>query len=252
MKRVALYPYKFGSNSAKVLSRHLGGIRVRDVGRYRARDSDLIINWGSTTMPSWNRIDLNKPDAVARAVNKATALQTMKDAGVKTVEFTSDTDIVQQWLNENKTVYARTLTRASEGRGIVIIRNGDTIPRASLYTKGINSLNEYRIHVFRGRVIDYTKKVPLRDGNINSIKSHTNGWTFARNVEHRDSISNLAISAVAALGLDFGAVDIILEEGSRGKNWWPRVLEVNTACGIMDDGRTLGSYVSAINGLMTD
>jgi len=260
MKRIIIFPYKFGSATAKILARALPAVRVRDNGRYRKRNGDFIVNWGSTMLPTWGEVDLNKPQAVANAVNKATALQIMKDAGVRTVEFTSDSDIVRKWIQNADTVYARTLTRASEGRGISLLtaNAGRTtlenivIPHAPLYTKGINSPNEYRIHVFNGQVIDYTKKVPLSDSGANAnslIKSHGNGWTFARNIERRPSIEAEAVKAVQALGLDFGAVDIICNPADKDR---PYVLEVNTACGMCEDGRTLSSYSNAIKNFIAE
>lgn len=245
--RPVIYPYKFGSSSAKVLARSLGTVRVRDIGRYRRKANDIVINWGNTMLPTWGASNLNKEEAVAKSVDKKVALAIMKEAGVRTVEFTEDSDIVQTWLNEGDKVYARTMTRASSGRGIHIISQGGRIPRASLYTRGIDSPTEYRVHVFNGEVIDYTKKIPMEGSNLTvdaqNIKSHGNGWTFARNVDRRESVEQEAIKAVSALGLDFGAVDIIINPKDKNR---PYVLEVNTACGMEDDGRTVQSYVNAI------
>lgn len=245
MVRLVVHPYKFGSASAKVLARGLNTIRVRDVGRYVKRQGDIILNWGNTTLPTWGNSDLNKVEAVAKAVNKAVALDTMKQAGVRTVEHTDNSDMVRTWLSEGHTVYARTLTRASEGRGIHVLKQGMTIPHATLYTKGIVG-DEYRVYVFDGVVIDYTKKVPLRSNADSTIKSHGNGWTFARNVERRLSIETEAVKAVQALGLDFGAVDIITF-GKTGV----RVLEVNTAFGQIDGGRTTEVFINAIKRWIT-
>ena len=243
MSRIIIHPHKFGSAGAKALSRGLPAVRVRDTGRYRKRVNDFIINWGNTLTPSWGKPSLNQPEAVSLAVNKVTALNTMKEAGVRTVEHTSDSDIVQQWLDEGHSVYARTLTRASEGRGIHVLTGGMQIPDARLYTKGIKDGTEYRLHVFDGVVIDYTKKVPIDPLSTpnSDVKSHGNGWTFARNVERRPSLETEAVKAVRALGLDFGAVDIITF-GKTGV----RVLEVNSACGLVDGGRTYQNYVNAI------
>lgn len=251
MTRLIIYPHNFGSISGKALRDSLPAVRVRDTGRYRKRANDFVINWGNTTLPTWGNSDLNKVEAVASASDKIVALQTMKNAGVRTVEFTEDSDIVEQWISEGHKVYARTLTRASSGRGIKIIGSNDIIPDAKLYTKGIVG-DEYRVHVFDGVVIDYTKKIPLEGSNLtpeaSKIKSHTNGWTFARNVETRQSLCDNAILAVKSLGLDFGAVDIIVNPNDKNR---PYVLEVNTACGMENDGKTVQSYVEAIRNYIT-
>lgn len=250
MKRILLFPHKFGSGGAKLLANALSTKRIRDVGRYHKRSGDFIINWGNTRVASFGEANLNVASAVSNSVDKVKAFSLMKEAGVSTVEFVSDKQSANQWLQEGHTVYARLLTRASGGRGIQILNPRDTvIPNARLYTKGVTG-DEYRLHVFNGEVIDYTKKVPLSSGGQHThaqgflIKNHENGWTFARNVQRRPSLETLAVKAVKALGLDFGAVDIIMVEGSKGKNTWPRVLEINSACGIT--GRTVGVYAEAI------
>jgi hypothetical protein len=247
MKRLVIYPYKFGSKGGKVMRDWLPAVRVRDIGRYRRRINDLIINWGNTNAPSFGESDLNKYEAVARACNKVEALTTMREAGVRTVEFTLDKEEAQRWVDEGHTVYARTLTRANSGRGIVIVSGDDELPNAPLYSKGIVSDIEYRVHVFRGVAIDYTKKIPLESSNLtiaeSKIKSHSRGWTFARNVETRPSVQEEAIKAVNALGLDFGAVDIIINPNNKNR---PHVLEVNTSPGLEAGSRTFNSYKEAI------
>jgi len=247
MKRIVIYPSNFGSSGGKVLRDILPAVRVRDTGRYRRRQNDFVINWGNTSAPSWGECDLNKYENVAHASDKVEALKIMKQAGVRTVEFTDDVEVVEQWQSDGYKVYARTLSRASSGRGIRIIGEHDIIPQARLYTKGIVSDIEYRVHVFNGAAIDYTKKVPLDGSELtvekSNIKSHTNGWTFARNVEIRPSVQEEAIKAVRALGLDFGAVDIIINPLDKNR---PYVLEVNTSPGLERDGRTAENYKIAI------
>lgn len=236
MKRIIIYPYKMGSASAKKIQEELksqgfNAIRVRKNGTYRPRDSDVVINWGSTQEPSWNKQKLNKPLNVATSVNKITALQKLLENNISVPEFTTDINTARTW---NKIV-ARTLTRSSGGNGIVICRP-DRVIRAPLYTKFIDKDNEYRVHVFNGEVVDYSKKVATNGKK--DVCSHNNGYVFVRNVEHIEDNKQLAISAVRALGLDFGAVDIIRKDGVS------YVLEVNTAPGL--EQTTLSTYVNAI------
>lgn len=240
---IYIRPYKYASKSAKALASILGINRIRS-DAIICRPDTLIINWGSTKPLRYDIMVLNKPEAVALAVNKSTALQKLKDSNVRVPEFTADRNVALTWLPTSK-VYARTLTRASGGRGIVIANNANELVSAPLYTKGIQSQGEYRVHVFKNEVIDYTKKIPNLSFSIEADKinyticSHQNGWTFARNITPRNSVKQIALNAVNALGLDFGAVDIVINEHNK-----PVVLEVNTACGLQ--GRTLASYHRAI------
>ena len=95
---------------------------------------------------------------------------------------------------------------------------------------------EYRVHVFKGEVIDYAKKMQrLPDGTVTAadhvhIKNSDNGFEFIRDVSPREGVCKRAIEAVNALGLDFGAVDVIRH---KDKSY---VLEVGTAAGLSPKG----------------
>jgi len=117
-------------------------------------------------------------------------------------------------------------------------------------------INEYRIHSFNGKSIRAGIKV-VRDGftlvpnasdwkpNANLahpwVKSYEGGWRVSYDgFASTPALRKLAKSAVAALGLTFGAVDI----GERRTDGRLVVFEVNRAPGI--EGGSTASYVRAI------
>lgn len=126
------------------------------------------------------------------------------------------------------------------------------IPDAPLYTRGLNNDGEYRVHVFNGEVILYQKKSRRRDedGNVATpdgeeadVRNLASNWVYRTgNLRRTERVEQLAISAIAALGLDFGAVDIIRNNDSF------YVLEINTAPGLGNTD-TLEAYTNAINNL---
>jgi glutathione synthase/RimK-type ligase-like ATP-grasp enzyme len=91
--------------------------------------------------------------------------------------------------------------------------------------------------VFGNKIIDVTKKRLRNEIERNNyIKNLSNGWVYCRDgIEIPDSIINTAKDAVRALGLDFGAVDILFRKNV------PYVLEINTAPGLV--GTTLSRYI---------
>ena len=151
---------------------------------------------------------------------------------------------------EGSIVFARTLLRASSGRGIVemLPDHPDTHDtRAELYVRYVQKKHEYRIHVMDGNVIDTQRKALPRElegrEDVNfRIRNLENGFIFTRNDGHvvPDVVCNVAIAAVQALGLNFGAADVIYQERSRRAY----VLEVNTAPGLQ--GTTVTKYAEAL------
>lgn len=249
MPRVILFPYKMGSESCKALSQALREkyhgkiLRVRAGGHFHPRSSDTILTWGNSPSPEWRgeaNLDrwLNK-FGVKTASNKLETFRVLTEVDVDAVPWTTDRDVAREWA----TVVERHTLTGHSGAGIEI-NAGSEIGTAPLYTKLLAPSHEYRVHVFGGKVIDYTKKLKRVDGEIvhrvedDHIRNAANGWEYIRDVEPRESVKELAVDAIAALGLDFGAVDIIRH---KRKNY---VLEVNTACGLSPRG--IEAYSDAI------
>lgn len=228
--------------------------------RYRGNGSDLVFNWGRSDYGSIanSYATLNVPDAVVLSSSKAKTFKALQDAGMENSipKWTQDIATAGQWiLNQGEKVYCRTLTRASQGKGIVIATTQDELVSAPLYTAGVDVAREVRVHVFKGTVIDFAQKKRmsserLRDEEIeeadDNIRSHGRGWVFARSgVEVSDAVKDVAIRAVSALGLDFGAVDIAITPQGVAK-----IYEVNSAPGL--EGTTLESYSRAFLGYIEE
>lgn len=251
--KLVFYPYKMGSESAKALSASLNeaGIttkRVRPDGNYRPFNSHVIVNWGNSQPPtSWDcpNTILNNPTNVAIASNKLSTFENLFECEVSTPAWTINREEAVDWLNDRHIVICRTKLNAHSGDGIVIAKTIEDLVDAPLYTKYTKKRNEYRVHVFMGEVIIVQEK--KRDAEVVDrtdaqalIRSHQNGWVFCREgVVASDRLKSLAIDAVNALGLDFGAVDIIYNQHL--DTYY--VLEVNTAVGL--SGQTLTDYTNA-------
>jgi len=246
-----LYPYKIASATARALSRTLNTRRVREAGTYRPRRSHVIINRGNPRVPRWANANLrwiNTPIAVERASNKLEAFKAFTEHGVQCPEYTTDVGIAREWVSTGAVV-ARSLLRASGGKGIHLYAAGEAIPEPNtthekLWVKYVKKAAEYRLHVFEGRVIRIQEKRRERgtqDTRNNQIRNRENGWVFCtEEVNLPDGLSDLAIRAVASLGLHFGAVDIIWNQ--RQEQGY--VLEVNCCPGL--EGTSLDVYTQAI------
>lgn len=212
--------------------------------RFRARSGDVIINYGNRRYQESffeGATVLNNVAALNRAANKVAAFNTMRLAEVKTVEYTTNREEAQNW-NRNSIVYERGVLNGHSGEGITVRLTREGIAEAPLYTKAITGpRREWRVHVFEG-VITYVQKKIRRNGYRDNpdyredVRNHHTGWVYSNafNDSPNDQVLIQAHKAVQALGLNFGAVDLI----SKGEEAW--VLEVNTAPGLT--GTTLETY----------
>ena len=246
-----LYPYKSGSQSAKDLALGLGIKRIKNKNsKFRGTANKTVINWGSSTptVDFGKAIIINKPSAVALAANKLKTFQCLIENNVEVPPFCEDKAWAELTLVAGNKVFCRTKLSGHSGEGIVVAETVNELVDAPLYTKWVRIGQEYRVHVFRGEVLDVQRKarkhdVPDEDVNW-KVRNLAGGFIFARaDVNPPEDVLKQAVDAVEALGLDFGAVDIIT--GKRDNIAY--VLEVNTACGLM--GTTLEKYIEAFGEL---
>lgn len=228
------------SNGAKELSKQLGFRRLRQ-GK-KVKPGDVVVNWGSSLdLGNYMNPGLNCPESVGWAANKLEAFKALSASNVSTVGWTASKDVAQSWLSDGKTIVVRKKLTGHSGDGIVIVEPGEQLPDAPLYTMYVFKEKEFRVHVCNGKVIDTQRKIkdPDREVVTWKVRSHQNGFIFARNNIDPCAIRDeLAINAISALALDFGAVDIIQDKKG---NYY--VLEINTAPGF--EGQTVEIYAEA-------
>lgn len=255
MSRLKVLPYKAFSESAKAIVASLNPKAVLKRLNSPLKGKKILLNWGNSS-PAFNLSGvtvLNKPVAVQIASNKLLALSAMEAAGVSIPEYTTDINVARTWIQDDERfVVCRKLLRANSGRGIVLAKSTDQLVSAPLYTKYVRKGVEYRLHVFRGEVIDAVQKKRRQGYNEQTpgfdkyIRSYEKGWVMVREgVTIPESVKTECIKAVRALGLDFAAVDVVLSS----YNNKAYVLECNTAPGIQ--GKTVESYKKAITKWLT-
>ncbi len=236
-----IHAYKNSSKSARALADALGVKLLKHEGKVI---EDTVLNWGSSHINRrvFGQI-INAPDAVARAINKLEAFKRF-EGRVVAPSYTESTVEANRWLAEGVTVVARYVLNGHSGKGISIFTPEGAVEGieedAPLYTAYIPKDEEYRIHVHAGVAFFKQRKARRKDvpkDKVNwKIRNHDNGFIFAhKDLDVPDFVTTEALRAVDVLGLDFGAVDVML--GKDGKAY---VLEVNTACGL--EGTTLEKY----------
>ena len=270
MKRIKVISYSRTSMSAKAIARYQRGKnRIRPDGAFRGQRDDIIINWGYHGSITNNVIGsaelINQPSSIANASSKVDCLRILEDNDVPTLEFyTNKSDLEEALFGESEEleskVYCRTLTRSHSGKGIELATTKSEIVRAPLYTIDFPNDIEYRIHIFKGNVIDIQQKRRMTserrerlgiDRVVDDIRNRDNGWSFTRdNITLKDSngdwisqLYEISMNAMDALSLDFGAIDILYNSEDNEAI----ICEVNTAAGQKVGTTTNYRYIKAIH-----
>ena len=132
------------SNGAKALASQPGFKRC--ITGKGIKFDDVLLNWGSSkdiqTAKDCGRT-YNYVIGVRAAASKLLCFELLKGSNVKTVEWTTDQAVAQQWVSEEFTVVARQKLTGHSGDGIIIVEKGEPVPEAPLYTKYIFKDKEF-------------------------------------------------------------------------------------------------------------
>lgn len=187
-----------------------------------------VVRWGSR---AWLPADwgvervLNTADAIERASNKLESLHLLREAGIPVPDFDTDPASLVE-----RTGYPILGRRTQHARGtdvVLCLQRRDYVRRPrDYYVSYVPTNREYRLHVAGGEVIRVQGKyLDVAEDYIPWIRNYTSGHRFRapRRRLHNARLES-AVGAVEALGLDFGAVDLIVADN--GSHY---VLEVNTS-----------------------
>lgn len=200
----------------------------------------LNINWGT-----YSGLDgLNSSEAVKNASNKRLALELMTENDVPTPKLYLPPfdDIVFPVVGRRD--------KHTRGSGFFLCydqydfdRTRDFNRPPTHYLQFIGNTREFRVHIFNGKSIKISEKIGT--GIIRNYSRDDNDIVFKypKEFKRKQLLRDTAIQAIDAIGLDFGAVDILYKNG---QVW---VLEVNTSPQLTDSPSTLSAYVRAFMSL---
>ena len=187
-----------------------------------------LIRWGNRkNLFSDGTYDvvLNSAKAIERASNKLESLLIMAEADINVpTPFENFDDALDEYG------YPLLGRQIHHTRGLdinlILQRRDDKRNPSDYYIPYIPTNREYRIHVVRDKVISVQGKyLDFPEKAVPHIRNYEHGYRFRTpSLRLKPDRLEAAIKAVSSLGLDFGAVDLIIDDYGVYN-----ILEVNTA-----------------------
>jgi hypothetical protein len=212
-----------------------------------------VIRWGFYEDLHTNCPQINSQESILLASSKFRALRTLAAAGVPVPKHCLNNGQQDAKFFGEGMWLGRKFNHTGGTDVVIDIEDNDD---SDYYTKYIKPHREWRVHVFKKKILFIQKKF-FAEGKLHDdgkvikktkiseiVRSYGNGWRFYRLKDKNNCPSNVrdaSVCAVNALGLTFGAVDVI-SYGRDGDKRKAAVLEVNTAPGL-DEGVGMEEYL---------
>lgn len=200
------------------------------------RSGDKVIRWGDRIDlgVSSNAIQYNTAQNLNHASNKKLAREILEKAGVAVPKLIKNDELY-------KADYPVVLrpSRHRAGLNFFVINSDEDLVKATSRFKSKEEYyisevypktEEYRVHCASGKALLIKRKPEPPDKSVVAWNFHQNElpWTTIERRNYDIDMVKMALKAVSALGLDFGAVDIMSKPTNKKL---PKhvVIEVNTA-----------------------
>lgn len=238
--RVVYHPV--GAQSGAKLGAALGAETLSmNEGKTASPGPQWLIRYGTNVNTPTGKVgELNTGKAIGTQKHRIDQLHVLKMAGVDVPSWipsppSAGTPLIAHTVAHEHGLFGRTLSNVGKGDGVQFYPVGSTLDlkNHAFFTAVIPKARQFRVHVVRNKGCR-REVMPLNPSDLI--------WNIdvnAKEVIAKHYPSNLiqvAVAAVKALKLDFGAVDIVQDKYNK-----LYVLEVNTAPGL--GGDTLAWYV---------
>lgn len=223
--------------TGKRLGQYLGIPHGRSTGSRK----DWLIRWGNRGGAGWRPRNgvINSQHALQNNTDKLEAHRQLSEAGVPVPDWATSREEFREELDYPVLGRQREHARG-EDINLILQWRDDYFTDNEWFVDYVPTDREYRMHVVDGEVVCTHEKRKQSDApNHPYIRNSETGYIFMEPREQPPT-EQLAIDAVGALGLDFGAVDIIREEETNDFY----VLEVNSAPSL--DEANLERYGQAL------
>ena len=175
-------------------------------------------------------------------VDKITQYKYFTDKAIPSVEWVTEKNLAQKWLAEGSTIICRTTIKGQTGSGILVVKPGEDVPEAEVYTKYISHKREFRVNLFKHKLVNVRekkKKLGFKGGDFH-IRNLANGYTTSKCKNYPAQVIELAARASMCSESNFIGVDI----GYNELKDYAFVIEVNSGPSI--EGSSVQDFVKAM------
>ena len=206
-KQICIISPKCTSKSAKWLASILDADynNPYQTNKYGFMEYKQVVNFGYSGQVS-HHAPINKSLSVAIAVDKLATFKSI-DSYCSCVPYTTKKEIALDWLDEDFHVVCREQQKGNKSKGITITDKKEEVEaiKAKFYTQYIEHKKEYRVNVFKGKVITVLEKSRGDDGNFKFKLVRNSPYTFKSFIKAIDK----------HIGLDLYGMDILLGTNNR-------------------------------------
>lgn len=194
---------------------------------------DSLVRWGSQSAlrRRVSGVLINSRSALAVASNKVECFRALSEVGLATPRYATSRREALKHLKFPMLVRSPSGWQGRNTHLALQPADLDRLPsmRDTFFVEYVPKQAEYRVHVFQGRAFRSTRKVftGTDDQYDGVVWNHETGWVFSSDEEISPMIPSIGAAAVSALGLDMGAVDILISLTGD-----PVILEINTGPGL--------------------
>lgn len=192
------------------------------------KETDVVFRWGwSGGLSGGDFKVINPASSIVTAAVKRTARKLFADDGIAPKTYISFNEFLGGDTSGEWIVRPAEHSRSKDLHYCTTIQEvHSACDKYPVYyiSKFIPKVSEFRAFCFQGRVFAMIRKLPVDPDEVSWGCTNDGEFSYVPWSEWPEEVSRVALRAIALCKLDFGAVDIIVDE--HGTSF---VLEVNTA-----------------------
>ena len=192
--------------------------RTSEIDKRDFYEFDHVFSFGTSYKTNHNH-RLNSSAAVRNCISKPLSFECFRRAQVNTVDYVLKKPIPKTW----DWVVIRDDAEGRKAEGISYHENNEFVPDGNLYTEYFEHKYEYRIMVFRDKIVG------------RYFKQEENGdWYFnLQPVRGFEMMDDHCLRAAKALKIDYVGFDVV---ANTKKDF--RIIEANSAARLTDEAET--------------